>query len=284
MSTPDRSLSLALVGPGRVGVAIALLLKERGHRVIRAVGRSSTSLDRAAHNLDCEVTTDLTGATEEADAIMIAVSDDEIAPIAARLAEVAQVDGKVFFHTAGALGQAPLSPLALLGGRTAAIHVLQAIPDVEAGVERIPGSWFGVTCDESLREWCAELVSDLQGHVLWVDESRRGAYHAAAVIASNFMVALGGLVETVGGDLAPYLPLMAGTLRNIEEFGPLAALTGPAVRGDEGTIRDHLSALRDDPSAGQAYVALTLTVLELAMKGNRISQQRYASMVEVLKS
>ncbi|HLF70344.1 MAG TPA: DUF2520 domain-containing protein [Actinomycetota bacterium] len=284
MSTSDRSLRFALVGPGRVGLAMASLLRSGGHRVVRAVGRSAGSLDRAERTLGCEVTTDLAGATDGAEAIMIAIPDDQIAHVAARLAQVSEVSDKVFFHTAGALGQAPLSPLARLGGRTAAVHVLQAIPDVAAGVARIPGSWFGVTCDDSLRAWCAELVSDLGGHVLWVDESRRGAYHAAAVIASNFMVALGGLVETVGGGIAPYLPLMAGTLRNIEEFGPLVALTGPAVRGDEGTIRDHLSVLRDDPPAMQAYIALTLVALDLAVKSDRISREKYASMVEVLKS
>ncbi|MEO7804485.1 MAG: Rossmann-like and DUF2520 domain-containing protein [Actinomycetota bacterium] len=237
--------SFAIVGAGRVGVSLGVLLQRAGHTITGCSARSSASLDRAVRHLRCVSSTELEDVIDGADCILIAVSDDHLSDVVARIAASGATCEKVV-HVCGAVGIAPLAPLADKGVDVFAIHVLQSVPDVERGIERIPGSWFGVTCEERLRPWAEGFVSDLSGHVYWVAEEDRTMYHAAAVIASNYLVVLGALVDQAAGTIGPYIPLMQGTLANLKELGPAASLTGPVVRGDVGTIKRHLAQMEGD--------------------------------------
>ena len=99
----------------------------------------------------------------------------------------------------------------------------------------------------------------------------RVAYHAAAVVASNHLVALLGQVERIaaplGVPLEAFLDLAAGSLWNVRELGPADALTGPAARGDEATIDAHLAAL--DPAERSAYEVLAEQARRLAGRPGR---------------
>ena len=103
-----------------------------------------------------------------------------------------------------------------------------------------------------------DRVDALDGHRVVVDDEHRAAYHAAACIASNHLVALLGQVErvaaTAGVPLAAYLDLVRQTVDNVAALGPVEALTGPVRRGDDATVARHLAAL--DPSERAAYEAL----------------------------
>ncbi len=92
--------------------------------------------------------------------------------------------------------------------------------------------------------------------------------HAAAVVASNHLVALMGQVQRIGAaagvPLQAYLDLAAGTLDNVAELGPQAALTGPVSRGDWATLRRHLAAI--EPSERPAYLALAEAAARLAQR------------------
>jgi predicted short-subunit dehydrogenase-like oxidoreductase (DUF2520 family) len=83
-----------------------------------------------------------------------------------------------------------------------------------------------------------------------VADDDRAAYHAAAVIASNHLVAVLGQAERVaaqaGVPFEAYLDLVRATVDNVAELGPAAALTGPAARGDDATIQRHLDAVPED--------------------------------------
>ena len=111
-----------------------------------------------------------------------------------------------------------------------------------------------------------EVVEALGGRAFEVADADRAAYHAAACIASNHLVALLGQVErvaaAVGVPLEAYLDLVRATVDNVADLGPAAALTGPAARGDEATIERHLAALPPDERA--AYDALAEAARRLA--------------------
>src|SRR5436305_596031 len=111
------------------------------------------------------------------------------------------------------------------------------------------GAWFAVAGDPI----AARVVDDLEGHHVEVDDAHRAAYHAAACIASNHLVALLGQVErvaaTAGVPLEAYLDLVRQTVENVAALGPAAALTGPAARGDDVTIARHVAALPDGERA-----------------------------------
>ena len=103
-----------------------------------------------------------------------------------------------------------------------------------------------------------ELVHDLGGRAFRVPPQERVRYHAAAVIASNHLVALLGQVERIAAEaglpLDAYLDLVEQTVDNVRRLGPAAALTGPVARGDWATVYRHLLAL--GPAERRAYEAM----------------------------
>jgi predicted short-subunit dehydrogenase-like oxidoreductase (DUF2520 family) len=223
---------LRVIGPGRAGRALALALAQAGWRVGPVLGRHD----------------DIAGAASGVDLLVIATPDSTIATVAAA---VEPVPSTVIAHLAGSLGLDVLAP----HPRRAALHPLVAMPSPEVGAERLTaGAWFAVAGDDLVRE----VVEDLGGRPFAVADEDRAAYHAAAVIASNHLVALLGQVErvaaTVGAPFEAYLDLVRATVDNVAALGPTAALTGPVARGDEATIERHLAAL--DPSERDAYRAM----------------------------
>ena len=120
----------------------------------------------------------------------------------------------------------------------------------------------------------AELAGDIGAQPVRLPPGGKQAYHAAAVLAAGGFVALldaiaeaargAGLDEA--GALAIYGPLIRGSLANAERLGVQAALTGPFVRGDEGTVRGHLAALaRLAPGALPVYRELARRELAMAV-------------------
>ena len=222
---------MRVIGGGRAGSSFAGALAGAGWRVPPPLRRGD-DVSVAAHGVDL---------------VLIATPDAAISETAA-----AVVPGDaVLAHIAGSLGLDVLAP----HDRRAAVHPLVSLPNAEVGAERLrDGAWFAIAGDPI----AAELVADLGGHAFAVADADRAAYHAAACIASNHLVALLGQVERVGASagvpLEAYLDLVRGTVDNVAALGPAAALTGPAARGDIATIERHLAAL--DPSERPAYEAL----------------------------
>jgi predicted short-subunit dehydrogenase-like oxidoreductase (DUF2520 family) len=280
---PDETI--AIVGAGRVGISLGVLLQRAGRKILAAAARTEPSRERATDWLGCPVFDDPVLAAKEAGTVLVAVPDDALEDVALRLADAdAARPGAFVVHTAGSIGVTPLGSLSEKGARTLAVHPLQAIPDIETGIARIPGSWFGVTCDEDLRPWAEALVEDLGGRPLLVYEADRPAYHLAATMASNFLVTLARLVEKTADDVKPYLPLMEGTLANIRDLGVEAALTGPIARGDAGTIARHLETLREKkPEVEGFYRAISVATLLSALDAGRLSDEQARDLLKLLQ-
>ena len=220
--------SVRVVGPGRAGTAISRGLAAVGWTVREPLRRGD----------------DLTGAADDVDLVVIATPDSAVAEAAAA---IRPVPSTVVAHLAGSLG------LDVLAGheRRAAVHPLRSIP---SGDTDLRGAWFAVAGDPL----AARVVDDLAGRRVEVADGDRAAYHAAACVASNHLVALLGQVErvaaTAGVPLAAYLDLVRQTVDNVEALGPRDALTGPVRRGDEATVARHVAAL--DPQERPAYEAM----------------------------
>jgi len=228
-----------VIGKGRAGGSLVAALTVAGWTVLESVGRDD----------------DVRGAAEGVDLLVIATPDAAIASVAAGVTPVATT---VVVHLAGSLGLAVLAP----HPRRGALHPLVSLPNAAVGAQRLQGAWFGIAGDELV----TEVVADLQGRSFAVADADRAAYHAAACIASNHLVALLGQVERVAGSLGvpfeAYLDLVRGTVDNVASLGPVAALTGPAARGDWDTIARHRSAL--DASELEAYDAMVNATRRLA--------------------
>jgi predicted short-subunit dehydrogenase-like oxidoreductase (DUF2520 family) len=163
---------------------------------------------------------------------------------------VAPEPDTVVAHLAGSLGLDELAAHA----RRASIHPLVALPDPEVGARRLQGAWFALAGDPFVRT----VVDALGGQWFTVAEQDRAAYHAAACIASNHLVALLGQAERVGAAAGvprdAFLDLVRATVENVAALGPARALTGPAARRDTSTLERHRAAL--DPSELAAYDAM----------------------------
>jgi predicted short-subunit dehydrogenase-like oxidoreductase (DUF2520 family) len=222
--------AVRVIGPGRAGLSLARALERAGWDVLAPLRRGD----------------DLSAAAAGVDLLVIATPDSAIAEVAAA---VEPVPSTVVVHLAGSLGLEVLRP----HQRRASLHPLVALPSPDVGAERLIGAWFAVAGDELVEK----VVVDLGGRTVAVPDRARVAYHAAACIASNHLVALLGQVERVAAEagvpLEAYLDLVRATVENVAELGPEAALTGPVSRGDWATVERHLAALPDgERSAYQA--------------------------------
>jgi len=198
---------------------------------------------------------DVHDAASGVDLLVIAVPDDSVATVAAN---VAPVQSTVVAHMAGSLGLDALDP----HPRRAAVHPLASLPSPELGAERLRGAWFAIAGDHLIQS----VVESLDGRSFTVTDRQRAAYHAAAVIASNHLVALLGQVERVAASVdvpfEAYLDLVRATVENVAVLGAADALTGPAARGDEATIARHIDALPADER--QLYEILAEACQKLA--------------------
>jgi len=192
---------------------------------------------------------DLRDAAVGVELLLITTPDDAIRRVAQA---VEPQPTTVVAHASGAQSLEPLQPHL----RRASLHPLTSLPDPEVGAERLrKRCCFAVEGDELV----TELVRELGGRAFRVAPEDRVAYHAAAAIAANHLVALLGQVERVaaqaGLPLDAYLALAEQTLANVRRLGPAAALTGPVARGDWATVARHLAALPPEEAAGYRAMA-----------------------------
>jgi predicted short-subunit dehydrogenase-like oxidoreductase (DUF2520 family) len=287
---PSSPFRFLLVGAGRVGTAAAALLKSAGHTVSGVASRSAASVARAVEVLEAP-RMDLDPAEwPDADVVLIAAGDGAIEGIASRA--VARLPGRVVVHFAGALGIEPLRRAVDAGAVGCALHPVQACPDVDTAIARLPGSAWGVTCSSPEAEaWASDIIrSDLDGDPRIVAEDHRPLWHAASVITSNGIAALlsssEALLDEIGvaAPVDVVGPLAAGTVANARQGGGGGRnLTGPVVRGEVATVRSHLDAVaKQAPSMLDTYVTVTRLVLAAATRSGRLAPEAATRIETVL--
>jgi pantoate--beta-alanine ligase len=238
---------LTIVGAGRVGRSLAGALEAAGVHVELA-GRD--------------------GLSQGAEAILLCVPDAEIESAGRR---VAAAGARVVGHTSGALGLDALTAARETGAEAFCLHPLQTFPGPETPVATSPCA-ISASSDDALA-FARALAERMGMRPFELDDSLRPAYHAAASIASNFLVTLEqaatGLLERTGLEDGRELlaPLVLRTASNWASDGA-GALTGPIARGDEATVEGHVEAIgRLDPGLLGAYEAMAELTRRVA--GNR---------------
>jgi len=214
--------------------------------------------------------------------VFLTVPDGAVASFAAELAGSGGLPpSAAFVHCSGALGLGALDPLRPRHA-IGSFHPLQSFPEPRAP-EAFRGSLVAIDASgPSLRRRLGRLARDLGARPRNVDDSDRALYHAAAVFASNYLVALSAeavaLLGAIGWNdreaVDGLVPLMEGVLAEVARRGPVAALTGPIRRGDFETVTRHLEALaeldlrsaRSRRRKADVYRMLGQIALEIAMK------------------
>jgi predicted short-subunit dehydrogenase-like oxidoreductase (DUF2520 family) len=286
---------IAIVGTGIVGTALASLLKEQGYTLVGMASRGEASLQKAASHVGGEVrtTTVPEEITQEADLVFITTSDVAIQEVCDGIAHAGGFHpGQIVVHTSGALPSTILKSAQELGALIASVHPLQSFADVTEAVKIIPSSIFNLEGDQEAIPPLTELVRRLGGRPLPIETQQKPLYHAAAVVACNFLVTLVylsyQLFEAIGipqGDAAQaLLPLVKGTVNNLEHLGPVKALTGPIARGDVGVIRGHLEALKQvDPRFTDIYRAISRLTVEVGVKKGTLSPERGKEILHLVE-
>ncbi|MCD6152021.1 MAG: DUF2520 domain-containing protein [Deltaproteobacteria bacterium] len=275
--------TLAFIGLGRVGGALAILLSRAGFQVTVVCDQERGKAEAVAGQLGeaTLVTDEPVAAAREASVVFLTVQDRFITPVCEQLAAAGAVgSGQMVVHVSGSLTSEVLQPAAEQGAAVFSLHPLQSIADPAAALRVLPGSYFCFEGDEAAYPLAGRLVAALEGRLLRIAATDKPLYHAAAVVASNFFIALESLaismLEQVGiGEedaREMLLPLIRGSLENLALKGPVDALTGPIVRGDHQTIAGHLQVLEQKmPTQVEMYKSLARLNVELAARKSGVS-------------
>jgi predicted short-subunit dehydrogenase-like oxidoreductase (DUF2520 family) len=263
--------AFSIVGAGRLGTSLGAALVRRGWRLALVVDKDARAAREGRRLIGAgRAAASLGASSRPGDVVIIAVPDDAVRRAAAALAR-SGVDwsGRTVFHTSGLLPARVLAPLRARGARAASLHPVQAFPRKDTPAAAFKGITWGIEGDAEAVETAGTIVRALGGHVLLLAEKNKPLYHAACVLASNALVALewttadlmraAGIEEAAAADML--MPLVQGTLQNVKNLGLEKALTGPILRGDAATVREHLAALGQIPGASEVYRVLGKRIL-----------------------
>ncbi len=274
-------LEIGFIGAGTVGTALATRLSQKGARITAASSRSLTSAERLASSLPhCHAYSSPQEVADVAELIFITTPDDAIAEVAN---EVHWHPGESVVHCSGAHSLDILKPVNQAGANVGSFHPLQTFADINQAVENLPGSTFAIEAEGPLLSTLKELTSLLDGDWIELKPGDKVVYHAAAVFACNYMVTLVELATDLWQTLGvpqkeatkALIPLLRGTVNNINNIGLPDCLTGPISRGDLGTISKHLTALKDkNPSLLAAYKQLGLHTIPIALEKGKINEHK----------
>ena len=265
---------IAIVGPGRMGLALGAALTHAD--AVERLVYYGRALEAPPHPLfdgddAAEYRPFPQALIPGTQIVILAVPDSALSEVAHELShQGAPPPGCVALHLAGAISTDVLAPLHARGYAVGSMHPLQSVADPWHSGDRLHGVAFALAGEPEAIAAGRRVVSALHGLPLVIPPSKRPIYHASAVVASNYFIAVlafavrlmmeAGVSEP--DAVAALLPLVHGTLDNLEHLGVAAALTGPIARGDGDTIRLHLARLSEPDRA--LYCALGLELLKVA--------------------
>ena len=277
---PPVSITVSIVGAGRLGTALAVALADKSYSIRSLVARTVASARKAAKLLDEDVqvlAAKNVSSLRPADLFLITTPDDQIAHVASELARLETKGKPTALHTSGALSADVLAPLRKRGWSTGSIHPLIS---VSGSTTPLDGAFWSVEGDKTALRVGKTIVRDLGGKSFSIRSEDKPLYHAAAVMSAGNVVALFdvavemlvqcGLSRKTARSIL--LPLLASTVHNLETKDTAAALTGTFARGDIETVKRHLKALKTNKDALELYRLLGKRSLKLTKDHPQITQ------------
>jgi len=273
--------SIAIVGTGNLGTALALSLHAAGYEIDAVVAHLPSSLRRArelAKRFSCDVLRDVI--ETRAHIMWFCVPDAAIAGAARDAARSDSWKGRVAFHSSGALSSDELVTLRRRGASVASVHPLMTF--VRGSTPSLSGVPFAIEGDASAVRVARSIVRHLGGRAYNIRKPDKTAYHAWGTFASPLLTALLAVTERVAERSGisreqaarRMMPILRQTLENYETFGPAVGFSGPIIRGDADTVRRHLRILRKNLLAKEVYVALVKAALQWLPAKNKASLKR----------
>jgi predicted short-subunit dehydrogenase-like oxidoreductase (DUF2520 family) len=305
--------SFAIIGCGKVGTALAEHLVKAGYPPAGFGGRNTASARLAAEiaGAPSRWYEKMWDATKAADIVFITTPDDTIAEVCALISENKGFSERAMvFHCSGALAST-----ILVSAKTGipengkanhvqngSLHPLQSFAAVQTKTAKNDDNPFGniimaVEGDAGAVSMGREIAADLGARPFTIRTDGKILYHAAAVVASNYLVTLmnlaiqlmsaSGVSETDAFEILS--PLIRGTLANIRNAGIPDALTGPISRGDARIVEKHIQAigaLPDERASEMAdyYIRNGRETIKIARAKGTLSQEAADFLFRIFKT
>ena len=259
-----------IIGPGHVGRGLFRAFRASEVEVVGLHGKRPSGVASSSGALPEEMS--------GANVVIVCVRDPQIDETLDEVMAAAKSGlverGTVILHTSAIAEPEGLRALSESGFPGGTFHPLVPFSDPEVAAELLRKGWVGIDGDNAAKSTSRRLAGHLGARTLDIPAGKKPAYHAAAVISSNFPVVLasvaGHLLHDIGiPDASAYHAvesLMSGALANMKQAMPDDALTGPVVRGDAETVGKHLRALKGHERALEVYRALSAAAVEIAQR------------------
>jgi len=281
---------IGFIGAGITGTALAVRLAQHGYQVIAVSSRSLSSAKKLAGRISsCQAYNEPQEVADTAQLVFITTPDDAIPEVAAK---VKWHKEQSVVHCSGAHSIDILEPAKQRGANTGCFHPLQTFAGIDQAIENIPGSTFAIEAEEPLLGILKEMATTLEGDWVILKAGDKVLYHAAAVFACNYLVTLVKVATDLwqtfqippAQAIKALMPLLRGTLSNIENVGLPNCLTGPIDRGDMGTISRHLESLeKQAPPLLSIYKELGRQTIPIALGKGKIDLQRAEELKTLLR-
>jgi predicted short-subunit dehydrogenase-like oxidoreductase (DUF2520 family) len=268
--------SLGIIGTGAVGSALGILLHRQGYALAGVYDIDRSRSRNLIETTGCQLMAAPEEVAQVADILFITTKDAQIQGVVEDLAEKgAFFPGQIVIHTSGSQSAHIMAAASAGGAFLLSLHPLQSFANDAMAIENIPGSVFSIEGDKQVYDVAVSLVELLEGEYFFINEQAKPVYHAGACVVSNYLVGLMhlGVQLLVSADVPEelaqkaLLPLLRGTVHNLENMPPAEALTGPIARGDAETIEKQLAGMEQlIPEMTQLYSELGLYTTRLAAK------------------
>lgn len=275
-----------IIGPGHVGRGLFRAFRASGVEVVGLHGKRPSGVATSTGTLPKGIA----GANVVIVCVRDPQLDETIDEVIAATADGRIARDTVILHTSAIAEPAGLGKLNGSGYPSGTFHPLVPFSDPEISAELLRKGWIGIDGENAAKSASRRLAGHLGARTLDIPPGKKPAYHAAAVISSNFPVVLasvaGHLLQDIGvPDSSAYQAvesLMSGALANMKQALPDDALTGPIVRGDTETVGKHLRALEKHGSALDVYRALSAAAVEIA-RYRGVDQKKLAAVAGLVR-
>jgi predicted short-subunit dehydrogenase-like oxidoreductase (DUF2520 family) len=261
---------ITVVGAGSLGTALAISLYRAGYFIDQIVSRNTRAARRKANLLARRVGARAVAIAQvkvDAGVVWLCVPDGAIAEVAQLLAGKTDWKGRIALHSSGALSSNELAALRRRGAAVGSVHPMMTFVAGALQTSSGPalaGVPFAIEGDAAAVRTGRRLVKDLGGKAFAIRPQDKAAYHAWGTFASPLLTALLATTEQVAAAAGVrrreakrrMLPILRQTLANYAAFDAGRGFSGPIIRGDVETIRQHLLVLREVPAAREVYAAL----------------------------
>ncbi len=287
---PAAKLKLGFIGAGRAGTGLATGFARAGRDVVAVASRSIASAQALVKRVRGARACAPQEVADRADLVFLTVPDDAIERVASSIRWRA---GSACVHCSGAADLDALKKAAADGALTGGFHPLHMFGEPGESPDALAGCAIALAGPDALLKKLARLARSLGAKPLRLPEGGRALYHAAANFSGAFVIAL--VQETIAlwkklgiaeaDALAALLPLLRGTVDNVERLGAAGGLGSAVARGDVGTIRRHLDALaKNAPDSLELYRILSLRTIPLALAKGTLKPETAKEIAALLRS